>query len=126
MKKIMLVDDTPISNLIMSKAIQAHLPNSQVVAYSDPEEAFDSILTENPDLIFLDLNMPIMDGWEFLEKMKENGLHIKVAILSASCNTNDLRKWQSYQNVVNFCIKPITAELLIETAGMNLGYYVAV
>tara|TARA_R110000850_G_scaffold128494_1_gene247905 strand:- start:683 stop:1063 length:381 start_codon:yes stop_codon:yes gene_type:complete len=126
MKKIMLVDDTPVSNFIMSKAIQAHLPNSQVVAYSDPEEAYDNIKIENPDLIFLDLNMPIMDGWEFLEKMKENGLHVKVAILSASCNTSDLRKWQSYQNVVNFCIKPITADLLIETAGMNLGYYVAV
>ncbi len=126
MKKIMLVDDTPISNFILSKAIQAHLPNSVVVEYSDPEEAFSNLTKENPDIIFLDINMPVMDGWQFLEKMRERRLQHKVAILSASCSSDDLKKWQSYQNVVNFCIKPITADLLIETAGNNLGYYRAV
>ncbi len=119
----MLVDDTPIASFIMSKAIEAHLPNSIVVDYSDPEEAFDKILSENPDIIFLDLNMPVMDGWEFLEKMKKNHMSHKVAILSSSCNPLDLRRWQSYANVVNFCIKPITPNVLIETAGENLGYY---
>ncbi len=126
MKKIMLVDDTPISNFILSKTIQAHLPNSIVVDYSDPEEAFENLSMENPDIIFLDVNMPVMNGWEFLEKMKENQLHYKVALLSASCSPADLRRWQSYENVVNFCIKPITADLLIETASASLRYYQAV
>lgn len=126
MKKIMLVDDTPISSFILSKAIAAHLPNSSVVEYSDPEEAFENLIDENPDLIFLDLNMPIMDGWEFLDKMQAENLLYKVAILSSSCNPMDLRRWQSYSNVVNFCIKPITSEVLIETAGENFGYYKAI
>lgn len=71
-----------------------------------------------PEVILLDLNMPVIDGWEFLENFVTipNDNNIKIFIVSSSIDPLDIEKAINYQNVTNYIIKPITKELLAEMA----------
>ena len=108
--KIMLVDDQEISNFIMKKVIEVSLPEASVVEFTKPEDALESIKTECPDIIFLDLNMPKMNGWQFLKSMEQLSIANKVAILTSSTSMEDMDTSKSYQNVVDFLIKPINRD----------------
>ncbi len=120
MKKIMLVDDKDISNFIMRKFIEIRLPDTVSVEYNNPLVAFDSIVKENPDLIFLDLNMPEMDGWQFLDRMKAESLTNKVAILTSSTSDLDMKRGQEYGNVIQFFVKPLTPDELARIASETM------
>ncbi len=125
MKKIMLVDDKDISNFIMRKFIEIRLPTVNTVEYNNPLQAFESISTENPDLIFLDLNMPDMDGWQFLDRMRAESLTNKVAILTSSTSELDMQRGAEYGNVVQFFVKPLTPDELTRIAEETLGDHLA-
>lgn len=112
MKKIMLVDDVDISNFIMKKMIGKVSPKYEIIDYTQPEEAIAEIDKVNPDVIFLDLNMPVINGWEFLDLMKKNNYQTTVYILTSSTNEFDIQKSKNYDNVRNFLIKPISLNSL--------------
>ncbi|MGB3145956.1 MAG: response regulator, partial [Maribacter sp.] len=65
-----------------------------------------------PEVIFLDLNMPIMNGWEFLEEFEKLPNHnLKKAIIyiiSSSVDPRDLERFKNYRQVNNYILKPIT------------------
>lgn len=107
MKKIMLVDDVDISNFIMKKMIANATPQHQVFDFALPQKALDSLQQINPDIIFLDINMPLIDGWKFLEIMQEKGFENKVLILSSSTSEMDKLRSLAFSNVLNFLVKPI-------------------
>ncbi|ETN96545.1 response regulator [Zhouia amylolytica AD3] len=69
-----------------------------------------------PDVILLDLNMPIMDGWEFLDNFikLEAKRKILIYIVSSSIDPADIIKAKSYKGLNNFIVKPITREVLSE------------
>ncbi len=121
MKKIMLVDDKDISNFIMRKFIELRLPDTISIEFNNPILAFNSITKENPDLIFLDLNMPEMDGWQFLDRMKAESLTNKVAILTSSTSDRDMQRGEMYGNVVQFFVKPLTPDELTRIAEETLN-----
>ena len=108
MKKIMLVDDVEISNFIMKRMISKASPATKIFDYTYPVKALEVLSEINPDLIFLDLNMPAVDGWQFLEAMKKSTIMIPVYILTSSTSELDLQKSRNYKNVNDFLIKPIT------------------
>jgi CheY-like chemotaxis protein len=112
MKRIMLVDDKAMSNFIMKKYIEIKAPQHHIHEFTDPQIAFSEIDTIAPDIIFLDLNMPVMNGWQFLENMKKNNKQNKVAILTSSTNEQDEQESTKYQNVINFFVKPFDADEL--------------
>jgi CheY-like chemotaxis protein len=71
---------------------------------------------EQPQLIFLDLNMPVMGGWEFLDHFNSPEFSefntIKVVVLSSTIDPEDLEKAKQYPMVIDFLSKPITRSML--------------
>ncbi len=93
-----------------------------------PEKALEELVAlsesggkEFPDIIFLDINMPRMDGWEFLqefEKLPDTILNkCSVYMLTSSIDPNDIEKSKTYKTVKNFFSKPLTPEIFETFSG---------
>ena len=89
MKTVLVIDDIEISTFIVRKLINQVSPQTTVYECNDPIKGLDMITELNPDFIFLDLNMPLMDGWQFLDKMQKKDLDHKVIILTSSTSSDD-------------------------------------
>ena len=111
--KIIVIDDEQIHNFISIRLFRQVNPALEIFDFTDPELAYQKILSINPDLIFLDLNMPKINGWDFLEKMAADKLQYKVIILTSSVSTFDHDKAKDYSNVLECVEKPIKKEKLI-------------
>lgn len=107
MKKIILIDDQPIANFIARKLLQLEGYEEGVIDFSNPEEALELVLEEKEAIIFLDLNMPEMTGWEFLEKIQHQDHGHKVFILTSSTSEVDREKAQSFPDVLDYIVKPL-------------------
>ena len=113
MKKIMLVDDKEMSNFIMRKFLEMKVPDCEIYDFTDSEGAYGQIDAIDPDLIFLDINMPIMDGWEFLKQMSAEQKSNKVAIVTSSTSKLDREASIQYANIIDFIVKPFAPEQLV-------------
>jgi CheY-like chemotaxis protein len=131
-KTIFVIDDDPIANMISTKIIQKN-STVNVTSFTNATEALvqlrqwtTSEVYQFPELIFLDINMPLMDGWEFLEEFQKLS-HIShdkccVIMLSSSIHSNDIEKSKTYRSVCNFISKPLTSEK-IETLKTEHSYF---
>lgn len=92
MKKILIVDDEP--NIVMSLEYTFKKNNFEVYIARDGQEALDILKTQMPDIIILDIMMPLVDGFETLEQIKKNEKlnHCKVIFLSAKNKESDIEK----------------------------------
>lgn len=92
MKKILIVDDEP--NIVMSLEYTFKKNNFEVFIARDGQEALEIVKTTPPDLIILDVMMPLVDGYATLQHLKEdaNLTHIKVIFLSAKNKAADIDK----------------------------------
>ena len=117
--KVFLIDDDSVFNLIHFKMINKFAFAKDVLVYQNAKEAleeFNKCRIEGklhlPDFIFLDINMPVMDGWEFLDELSkfDDGLfeHCKVVMLSSSIDVADIEKSKEYKMVVHYIAKPLT------------------
>jgi CheY-like chemotaxis protein len=111
--KVVLVDDEQITNFITRRLLKQIDAEMDIVDYTDPFNAIKEIPGQAPEYIFLDLNMPDMNGWQFLDKMAEQGIPNKVIILSSSVSAIDEARAKQYKNVVAFIQKPTRKESLI-------------
>ncbi|MBF9252781.1 response regulator [Pontibacter sp. 172403-2] len=114
MKRIVLVDDMEIFNFIMVTSIKNVNPAYAVHDFTNSLQAFASLKEIAPDIIFLDLNMPEMDGWDFLEQMQAQRLQYKVYILTSSTSELDRQRSKTFANVAQFLVKPVEEDLLKE------------
>jgi CheY-like chemotaxis protein len=120
-EKVLIIDDNEIDTLIGAKVFEKNALANHVVTMNDASEALaylENILQKNPqsfpDLILLDLNMPIMDGWTFLEKYKQmkGADGKKVVLLITSCTTDykDFEQIKIHPMVSGFMDKPVSFE----------------
>ena len=113
--KIVLVDDDPIIQYVHRRILKKYA-NQAVVQFengSDALEYFEKNGKEgSPHLVLLDINMPIMDGWEFLDVVYEKGFNsaMSVIILTSSVDILDMEKAKKYDNIVSFEQKPLTSD----------------
>ncbi|WP_179353604.1 response regulator [Winogradskyella vidalii] len=114
---ICVVDDDDIYQFTISKTLQSLKLTKKIMFFSDGEEAI-SFLIENlycedqlPDIIFLDINMPIMDGFQFMEEYVQlkPKLDKKIIIymVSSSIDPVDIAKAKSISDISDYIIKPI-------------------
>lgn len=112
---IFLVDDDPINNLINRRLLGKTRISSRIEEFQGGQDALDKIAELKPDeslLIFLDINMPVQNGWEFLDKYLETypNRSDKIVILSSSIDFQDRQKAEEYSIVSGFIEKPLTIE----------------
>lgn len=118
---ILLVDDDPITNYINQLLLERMgFTEEKVAVTTDGNEAVEIISNQNEKLIknqsfllfFLDINMPVMDGFDVLDALKERGIslnQIHVYLLSSSKSAKDLKK-ADYYNIRGFIDKPLKEE----------------
>lgn len=125
---ILCVDDDPITLMLCKMVISKSSFAKEIITAQNGEEAinyFDDLKLNNlgveikkyPSLIFLDLNMPVMDGWEFLDQFTKNEYtsifkNTKIIVLSSTIDPKDIEKSKTYPMVIDFLSKPITKEIL--------------
>lgn len=114
-----IIDDDKIYVNLVKKIIEIKKLSENLLIYKNGKEALDYFkdtlenMSEDklPDIIFLDLNMPVMDGWEFLNefiKIKNNfNKNITLYVVSSSIDPRDLERAKSFNLVTDYLIKPI-------------------
>jgi CheY-like chemotaxis protein len=120
---IMLVDDNPDDNFFHEREIKKADSTNVIIAKHSGRKALDYLKSkEDPrsDLIFLDINMPGMNGWEFLEEYnqldKDLQGHAIIIMLTTSDNIDDLARAKSWSIVSDYITKPLTKEAMDDIA----------
>ena len=104
---IFLVDDQKITNFINKKIMNVAGVGKKIHDFIDPMTALNQLEDKKPHLILLDINMPEIDGWKFLELMENYDTNAKVIIVTSSTSQVDLQKAKSYSRVIHYLIKPL-------------------
>ena len=110
--KVLIVDDEPFNIEVLEQALDG--TDYQVVSAANGQEAWEKIQSEQPDLILLDLMMPVMDGFAVLAKVKENSMlrDIPIIIVSAEHDSKSVVKGIK-QGAEDYLTKPVdTAQFL--------------
>lgn len=115
--RILLIDDDPIQNLINTKLLSKLEVTDHIQVAKNGVEAFDRYLESTldlPDIIFLDINMPIMNGWQFLDSLslKKLGILPRIFMLTSSISPEDIKKSINHQMVENYITKPLSINKL--------------
>jgi CheY-like chemotaxis protein len=120
---VLLVDDDEATNFINKRIVALSDVNVQVEVTCNGQEALDYLTysgpyknrdIRQPGIIFLDINMPKMNGWEFLNEYKALPLHKKskivISMLTTSMNPDDETKAKEFPEINTFLRKPLTIE----------------
>jgi two-component system chemotaxis response regulator CheY len=126
--KILLVDDDPIFSLLMNRVIANSGLNTDVTSFDNGQSAMQYIEqnldneTVLPEFIFLDINMPIMDGWSFLEEIQAILPFMKkipgIYILSSSISPFEVERAHKIPCVKDYLVKPLMKRQLTELIGI--------
>jgi DNA-binding response OmpR family regulator len=120
MKKILIVDDEP--NIVMSLEYTFKRQNFEVFIARDGMEALEILKNQLPDMIILDIMMPLVDGFETLQKIKSNEQlnHCKVMFLSAKNKESDIEKGLSL-GADAYLTKPFSIKKVVDQVNELLG-----
>lgn len=123
MKKINLaciIEDEPMHLYITKKLLDLTGMVESLLIFSNGKEAYDKLKAifkaseKLPEIILLDINMPVWDGWQFLDEFTKIPIDTKVIIyiLTSSNNPDDFKKAEAYNMSKNYLVKPIRLEEL--------------
>ena len=119
-KTCLLIDDNYIDNFVTRRILESSNFADQVIVSQSATEAIESLRSGEiiPDVIFLDIRMPMMGGFEFLQEYDkidvENKNNIKIFMLSSSLDPTDMRKSMNNKYITQFIHKPLTQKALDE------------
>ncbi|MBB6610807.1 response regulator [Pontibacter sp. Tf4] len=116
--KVFLIDDDQISNFLTEQVLAEENFASEIHAFESAEEALNLLLQDVPqnipDIIFLDLNMPSINGWEFLDALRPYSQYFKdschIYILTSSLDLADTVRARDYKLVTRLIHKPFDTE----------------
>ena len=124
MKTIFLIDDDPVFVYLTKKIICSINGGCDIREFADGELAIDRLKQifddskELPDIIFVDLSMPVMDGWEFLNEYAKLwprfSKPIELFIVSSSISPQEVERSKTYPAVSDFLIKPVAKGKIAE------------
>jgi len=112
---IYLIDDDDIQNTINVRIIEIVAPKREVRVFKNAKRALEALkevrkndLEKEPTFLLLDLNMPQMNGWEFLNHFEDHQHPWPVYILTSSINEQDKSRADNFPSVAGFLSKPLT------------------
>jgi CheY-like chemotaxis protein len=104
---ILVVDDDPIARLIIEQNLKLAQIDNEIFSAENGREALNIIKSTKPKIVLLDLNMPVMNGFDLLDSMNEQSIETNVYIITSSTLQNDRKKSYRYKSVKGFFEKPI-------------------
>ena len=108
MLNIVLIDDDPVSTFVTENLISKNVKEPcRFFKYHSAKAALLEIYNINVQYLFLDLNMPEMTGWEFLDSFNTENIGAKIYILSSSVDERDICKASTYSIVMDYLSKPL-------------------
>lgn len=123
-KIICVIDDEEINQFILKTIIKNLNSEIRILSYTNGEEALASLSQlqvsdqEMPDIILLDINMPLMGGWQFLDEFikikNQTGKKIAIYIISSSSAPEDKKKSKTYSEICGYLRRPVEALTLKE------------
>ncbi len=124
--KVLLVEDNPADEILSREIILSARPEANIVVIEDGEKAIIAVehwsKLDLPDIVFLDLNLPRINGHEVLEHIKRKDPQIPVIILTGSTSEKDKRKaWKN--NILDYIIKPIGMKEMEETISLVRSHF---
>jgi len=121
MTSLYIVDDSEMDRYLIKRFVEKSNRFDEIYDFTNGEEAIDSIVSQGleniPDIILLDINMPIMDGFQFLEKLTELRPDLtgtSVFMLTSSDHDKDREKAIRFPAVKGYFIKPFKREYISE------------
>lgn len=126
LNKILLIDDDDLINFIHKKIISVSGCANEIVYVRSAMDGIEHLKTTDtiPDLILLDLNMPAIDGWGFLEQRKKININPspKIIILTTSVNPDDRIKASKIKEVDDYLNKPLNPETITEVINRHFEH----
>jgi len=121
-KTTYIIDDDKLSTKLMSMLISKNNFCDEIISFHNSQEALNELhkncddSANLPDVILLDLNMPVLDGWQFLDEFVQLSIKkdIAIFIVTSSIDPSDIEMVKKYNIVKNYIMKPITAQKLEE------------
>lgn len=126
-RSVMLIDDNEIDNLINQKMVEAASITQHIYIHTGARSAIEFLRNIEkleiadqvlPDIIFLDIDMPLMDGFQFLDEfeklMTTTKQKCKIVMLTSSINPQDVNRSKKYNSVKLYLNKPLTHESLMD------------
>lgn len=121
LKKVLVVDDDDATNFLTELYFEDANLNVELIFKTTAEDALEYLkenIEECPELFFLDINLPLMSGWEFLDEFCKNNICKKVVakifMLSTSIFDKDKEKAKTYPCISDYIEKPLTVEKILE------------
>jgi response regulator RpfG family c-di-GMP phosphodiesterase len=117
-----IVDDDPTNNMICNMSLKNALGTVEAKTFTEPEEGLLYIknnfnINSDQTVLFLDLNMPTISGWQFLEKYdsfnEEVKIQINIYLLSSSIDRRDWERSKKNRYVKGFLVKPMYSETIL-------------
>jgi CheY-like chemotaxis protein len=125
-KKVMIIDDDDISRFIAEKMIKKIDFADEVVECATAIEGLNYLNTnplDLPEIIFLDINMPVLNGFEFLDQFEKLNSTVKehcvIIMLSSSVDPDDIKRANANKCVRSFLSKPLT---LVNLKGISIAF----
>lgn len=117
-KVMCIIDDDPIYQILINKIIALSDTDYEIIRFKNGKEALDNFRNDPnnlPEIILLDLEMPIMDGWDFMSEINKHVTgQTAIYIVSSSISYEDKERAKTFPKIKGYFSKPINSDIIQE------------